>query len=116
MSWKLGISGNEVDIPAPSGFKIDPQPIARKDRTASGKLVEDIIAVKKVFTLDYAALNVNQVQVLLIEYERSSFLSFIYTDCGIEKQAVVWFASFPRERLLTPSEYWGNFSITLEEQ
>lgn len=116
MSWKLGLTGSETSIPAPSGFKIDDQPISREGRTASGKLVKDIIAVKKKFTLDYAALTYSEVQLLLAEYQRCTFLSFIYPDCGSDKQCTVWFTSFPREKLLLATEYWGNFSITLDEQ
>ena len=116
MSWKLGIEGYENVIPAPVGFKVEPRQITREGRTVSGKLVKDIIAVKKNFVLIYNPLTADQVQTLLTEYERQVFLSFIYPDRGQDRQATVWFSNLPREKLLTPVEYWGNFSIVLEEQ
>jgi len=116
VSWKLGPAGYENTIPTPNGFSITTQEIAREGRTASGRLVKDIIAVKKVFTLEYNALTAEQVQTLLTEYERREFLSFIYPDRGQNRTATVWFAELPRELLLTSIEHWGNFSITLEEQ
>lgn len=116
MSWKLGPAGFENTIPTPSAFAITPREIAREGRTASGRLVKDVIAVKRTFTLTYSALTSAEVAILLTEYDRQQFLSFIYPDRGADRTATVWFAEFPRERLLHQSEYWGNFDIVLEEQ
>ena len=116
MSWKLGLQGYENTIPTPNGFNIAQRQITREGRTASGRLVKDIIAFKKTFTLTYTALTAVEIQVLLTEYDRQEFLSFIYPDRGQERSAVVWFEELQRELLLTPTEYWGEFSIELIEQ
>jgi len=115
MSWKLGTPGFERDIPKPDDFNIEPFAIARADRTASGKLVKDIIAKKKIFKLAYKGLPASDITVLQEEYDKGAPLSFVYEDEGQTKNAIVWFSKFSRQRLQTRDEYW-QVDIELEEQ
>jgi hypothetical protein len=116
MSWKLGLAGVEQTIYKPTSFLITPVPVERKARVASGKLVKDIIAVKKEFILSYNALPPEQISILITEYDRHAVLNFIYPDVDGDETTAVWFESFPREKLLTPVHLWGRFSINFTEQ
>ncbi len=117
MSWKLGPSGSQATIPAPSDFKIESADAKiRTGRTASGRLVVDVVATKKRFTLGYKVLTTAQIEILLTEFDRREFLAFTYPDRGVDRTTTVWFAVFPRPRLLQQTEYWGEFEIVLEEQ
>jgi hypothetical protein len=116
MSWKLGLPGQEQKIYKPTGFMINPIPIERRERTASGKLVKDIIAIKHEFILSYNALPPEPIKILKTEYNRHMVLNFIYPDIDGDEMVKIWFESFPREKLLTPLHLWGNFSIRFEEQ
>jgi len=115
MSWKLGTPGLERDIPEPDDFDIDPVEIAQEDRTVSGRLVKDIIAQKKIFSLAYKGLPASDIAVLRQEYDKRTPLSFLYEEEGQTKNAIVWFRKFRRKRLKTKTEYW-QVEIELEEQ
>lgn len=116
MSWYLGKQGEENKIPTPNEFRIGPEKILRRDRTASGKLVADTIATKKTFELSYTAIDESDTETLLNLHDQNEFLSFLYPDRGETMQATVWFSEFPREKLISPQNYWGNITITLEER
>lgn len=116
MSWKLGLPGYEQNIPRPDSFKISPIKIERAERTASGRLVKDVIAKKKQFQLSYKGLDAQTTTMLEdLYYDIEGFLSFVYESNGIEKNAIVDFTDFDKERLQTPDEYW-KVDIVLEEQ
>lgn len=115
MSWRLGLAGYESVIPAPAGFEIATKEIAQEGRTVSGRLVKDIVATKRVFSLDFKALIPSDVQILLTEYGRKQPLTFIYPDQGEDQTAIVWFTDFSREKVLAGEEYW-DIGVGLEEQ
>jgi len=112
---KLGYLGQEVTLQDPDGFKIEPFEIAKIDRTASGKKVKDVIAVKHRYTLFYKALEPEDVRILVNFYLSGDSLSFLYSDSGEEKQAVVDITSIPRELFIYDWQYSENINITLEE-
>ena len=116
MIYKLGLIGSPTQIYTPTDFRISMNEIVREQRTASGKLVKDVIATKRVFSLTYNALKPEQVNVLLTEKNRNQFLEFEYPDGGEQKKAIVWFGEIDRTRLLKGIEIWKNFSFILEEQ
>jgi len=116
MSWKLGLAGFEQTINKPTRFSIDILEISKSARVASAKKVKEVIAKKKLFYLGYNALPPEQVEILIEEYDRNSVLNFIYPEVDGDNTVKVWFERFPRERLLTPTHLWGNFTIMLEEQ
>ena len=112
----LGLSNNEQALPTPLSFKIEDQKIARGKRTASAKLVKDIIAVKKKFSLNYTGMTSAQAEIFKTEYDRNQFLSFKYPDRGETRTATVWFEELPREIRYQLLSHWTNVTITLEEQ
>jgi len=116
MSWKLGLQRDEQNIPKPDSFKISPIKIERTERTASGRLVKDVIAKKKQFQLSYKGLDASITAMLEnLYYDTEGFLSFVYESNGVDKNAIVDFADFDKEKLPSRDEYW-KVDIVLEEQ
>lgn len=117
MSIYLGLSGAEVLLPSPQKFAITEREICREGRLASGKLVKDVIAVKRTFRLEYNILSATDLNTILTEYDRHTFLSFKYPDRGVTKTATVAFTEMPRELFRTGAvEQWRNIVFTLVEQ
>lgn len=112
----LGLPGNEQPIPTPESFTIEPQQITREGRTASGRLVKDVIAVKRQFTLSYGGMTPEQAAVFVTEFNRNQFLSFTFPDQGQTQAATVWFGTLPRELRWQLLSHWNGVSITLDEQ
>lgn len=112
----LGLPGSEQPIKTPKTFTIEEVEIAREGRLSSGRLVKDIIAVKKRFVLCYEGMTSQDAEVFKTEYDRKQFLSFKYPDRGVTRTATVWFAQLPRELLSKFLTYWANVTIVLEEQ
>ena len=112
---KLGYIGQEVEILDPDGFQITPIEIARGDRTASGRLVKDVVAIKHQFTLHYNALGPDDANFFVNLYSSGNTLNFIYEDSGEEKQAQVYITAIPRELFIYDWQYSQNVTITLEE-
>lgn len=112
---KLGYEGHETVITDPDKFRIELFEIARSDRTASGKLVKDIVALKHRFLLEYEALDASDINVFISLYSSGKELSFIYDDCGQEKTAKVSIVEFPRDLFIYDWQYSENISIAFEE-
>lgn len=112
---KLGYLGQEITILDPDGFQIVPFEIARVDRTASGRLVKDIIAIKNRFILQYDALDPDDIDTFIQLFTTGRALNFIYEDSGKEKEAKVYITNFPRELFIYDWRYSENITITLEE-
>ena len=112
----LGLSGYEQGLPTPKTFNITEQQIGREGRTVSGRLVKDVVAVKKQFVLNYIGMTAAQAEIFKTEYDRKQFLSFKYPDRGETRTAIVWFAQLPRELFAEFLTFWSNVTIVLEEQ
>ena len=72
----LGLLGDEILL-SPFGrtTRIDLTELSRQDRTASGKLVKDIIAKKHKITLEYSMIDGDELKKLLDIYDLDSELS-----------------------------------------
>lgn len=116
----LGTPGNEQMLP-PMGrrFAIEDFEISKEQRTASGRLVKEVIAVKKRFTLEYSFVT-NAILKQLKELYQSGIhnnlnLKIEQEDGTIEEYEVV-FRPFSRSRyLIGDTWYWEGISIELEE-
>jgi hypothetical protein len=78
----LGTAGSETLL-SPFGrkLKISDVELAREERTASGRLVKDVIATKKKFTLSYEMIDGDELETLLGLYDGYSELSLLlYND------------------------------------
>ena len=112
---KIGLLGQEREIQKPKKFEIDYQEISRTDRTASGRRVKDIIALKKVFTLTFDGMLPENMKYLRDLYEAGSAVNFIYEDADGIQSAYVDIVSIPRELFTYKMKYSQNITITLEE-
>jgi hypothetical protein len=115
--YRLGPPSNEVEIPTPEAVHIEEVELAREGRTASGRLVADVLAVKRKFTLRYAALSNGAVAALRAVYAAHLTLNFIYPEAGGTESALVRMAALPREAIAWahPTHGWRNASVVLEE-
>lgn len=116
----LGLPGNEQLLPA-MGRKLSVEDfeITNENRTASGKLVRDVTAVKKRFKIDYSFVTNDILTQLRQMYElginNNLNLKIEQEDSSIDEYEVV-FRPFSRSRYLIGNKwFWEGISIELEE-
>lgn len=116
----LGLPGNEQLLPA-MGRKLSVEDfeITNENRTASGKLVRDVTAVKKRFKIDYSFVTNDILTQLRQLYElginNNLNLKIEQEDSSIDEYEVV-FRPFSRSRYLIGDKwFWEGISIELEE-
>lgn len=123
----LGELGSE-ELLSPFGRKltIADEEIGREQRTASGKLVKDIIATKKKFTLAYETIDGDALEQFLDIYDLNDELSlFIYhtdvpsttsDESNYYDAYTVLMRPLSRERLLLlENGLWTGVSVELNE-
>jgi hypothetical protein len=116
----LGLPGNEQLLPA-MGRKLSVEDfeITNENRTASGKLVRDVTAVKKRFKIDYNFVTNDILTQLRQLYElginNNLNLKIEQEDSSIDEYEVV-FRPFSRSRYLIGNKwFWEGISIELED-
>lgn len=116
----LGLPGNEQLLPA-MGRKLSVEDfeITNENRTASGKLVRDVTAVKKRFKIDYNFVTNDILTQLRQLYElginNNLNLKIEQEDSSIDEYEVV-FRPFSRSRYLIGNKwFWEGISVELEE-
>jgi hypothetical protein len=119
---KIGISGFESEVTAfDRTFSIKRIRISRKDRTADGTLVEDVIARKLEFTLAYNTLDEEDLWNFESLFNTNYPLSIIiYTDDVTYDQYDVLMRPFDQSRLLlygseAGHSVWQGLTFTFEE-
>lgn len=116
----LGLPGEEKLLPAENRtFREREVEDTREAHTASGKLIIDVVTVKKVFTLTYETITGSDLEVLNEIINLSAFLSLlIEREDGAIDTYTVKARPFSRTRYLASglSWLWSDLSITLEEQ
>ena len=116
----LGLPGNE-QLLSKMGRKlaVEDFEIARKQRTASGTLKKDVIAIKKRFNLSYSFVTNSVLQQLRQIYQAGIGENLnlkIEQEDGTIDEYMVEFMPFSRSRYLIGNKwYWENISIELEE-
>ena len=107
---------NDQTIPTPKqNVAIDYIEISKSERTASGRLVKDIIALKKQFSISYRGLKPSDAQIFIDAYELGEPVEFEYQDLGQTKTVNVYIMGLPREIYSPKPDYTANVTITLEE-
>ncbi|KHO62670.1 hypothetical protein THYS13_07330 [Thermoanaerobacter sp. YS13] len=112
---KIGYSGAEQDIPRPKQISIVDKEIAKADRTASGKLVKDIIAIKKEIQLKYDGLTPTSFNLFRTYFEAGKPINFIYDEAGQTKTIQCYITEMPRQVFIHNTNYVSDITITLEE-
>ena len=121
----LGQAGYETLL-TPYGRKllIRQQEIARSGRTAGGRLVTDIVAVKYQFELPYSAIDGDKLREITTQYSLHLPLTIKIYDSNNDlflsdtgAAPVVKMAPVDRERLLLSGNegLWLNATLTLDE-
>jgi hypothetical protein len=123
----LGLSGSE-SLMSPFGRRLSivDEEIGREQRTSSGRLVRDIVAVKKKITLAYETIDGSDLETYLDLYDLESELSILiyHTDVptttddegAYYDQYTVLMSPISRERLLVTSDgLWTGVTIELRE-
>ncbi len=102
-------------IPSPQTVRISTTQIGKTDRTASGRKVKDIVAVKRTFELTYKGLKPSTMQFFINSYLSGETGIFEYTDANGTNTVEVDIVDIPRELLKQKPQYSQNVTITLEE-
>tara|TARA_R100001480_G_scaffold7322_1_gene14904 strand:+ start:14990 stop:15361 length:372 start_codon:yes stop_codon:yes gene_type:complete len=91
--------------------------LSREDRTASGRLVQDIIATKKEFTLRYSAIDGSDLTVYLDLFDINDELIIrIYTSSSVYNDYTVLMSPLSYQRVLATGDgLWEGVSVTLRE-
>jgi len=118
----LGLSGNEQLLSNVGRRLVEEDfEIAKEQRTASGKLVREIIVVKKRFKLNYSLTTnstleqLSQIYQLSINKNLKLKIEREDTEDTVEEYEVV-IRPFSRSRYLINNQwFWENISIELEE-
>lgn len=116
MSTVTDIKLGGVVIPSPNSFSVRTYNIEHSERTASGRLVKDIIAVKRTFVLKYMGLNATEKAIFNTLKEKRDFLVLKYLEGGEVRRAIVWMNELPAEMVSMNPEEWEDITIELEEQ
>jgi len=115
----LGVSGGSATKLTAYGrtFSEGIIEIARQTRTASGRLVKDIIATKKKFTLEYSLITGTSLQEFIDLYDEDSVLEMIVRDptLGTSTYNVQMQPIDYTRVLLLDDGLWSGVSVVLEE-
>lgn len=107
---------NGTTIPKPHSFDMDYEEIAKKERVASGKLVKDMVAIKRLYNLTYRGLKPNDMKAFINIFKTGKAVEFEYEDAEGTVIVNVSITSLPRSIYLCKPEYSLNVIITFEEE
>lgn len=103
-------------IPTPRGnIGIEYIEISRSERAMTGRLVKDIIAIKRIFSIPYQGLVPNDALIFINIYKSGRAVEFEFEDIRGPEKATVYIQSLPREIYTPKPQYTQNITIALEE-
>jgi len=115
---KLGESGSEVLLTA-YGREFSESMIAvtREERTASGRLVRDIRANKRKFTLSYSLISHTNLEAIATLYDLDDELSLLVTrpDYTVDSYTVLLMPFDKTRPKSVGMNYWSDVTIEMEE-
>lgn len=112
----INLKLNGTKIPTPeTDIQIDEIEISRAERTVSGRLVKDIIAVKKTYTLQYAGLLPSHALIFINAYRTGEPVTFEYEDVEGSHSKQVYIHPLPRSIYAPKPQYTKDITVTLEE-
>lgn len=91
--------------------------LSREDRTASGRLVQDIIATKKEFTLRYSAIDGSDLTIYLDLFDLNSELIIrVYNSVSTYNDYTVLMSPLSYQRVLATGDgLWEGVSVSMRE-
>lgn len=98
-------------------FNINPIQFSREDRTASGRLVRDVITTKNEFSLRYKTIDGGDLTTYLDLYDENSELLFrVHSSVSNYVDYTVLMDPLGRQRLLARADgLWEGVNIVLRE-
>lgn len=111
----IGYWGEMAEMPSPESLEVDQQEISRMERTASGRMVKDVVATKKVIDIKYVALEAEHYSHYLRLYEAGKAVKVEYTESGAPQSLDMYITSMPRNIVTYNTDYVRDVQITLEE-
>jgi len=108
------LNGQEIPTPR-QNMGIDYIEISKSERTMTGRLVKDIVAIKRIFSITYQGLTPEQALIFIDIYNSGREVIFEFEDVRGIETATVYIASLPREIFIHKPQYTKNVTITLEE-
>lgn len=106
---------NGYDIPTSITMQVEPFEIAKINRTASGKYVKDVIAIKNKYSLTYKGLKPTSMAVFRNAHEAGTAVDFIYNDDAGEHTVSVYVTTLTKDVPKYHQDLAQNVSITLEQ-
>lgn len=106
---------NGTEVLDPEEMKVNPVEYGVSARTASGRYVKDIIAIKNSYTLTYKGLKSTTASVFKNVYLSGNSVPFEYKDSDGIKTVQVSITSLPYSILKHNTTLNQNVTITLEE-
>ena len=110
---------NEVKIAEPTKLDIGVHRISRAERTSSGKMVMEIIAIKRAITLEYELIAGPDLEAILNNLESKVFHTLRYPDPqGGERTITVYVGDITESAwyIVDGKRYWQGVRIGLIEQ
>lgn len=106
---------NNIIIPTPKTMTVDPIKLSVKVQMASGRKVEEVIAIKRKITLNYLGLSPQTTAIFKDVYYSSAEVPYEYEDAQGPQTAIVTIETFPMNLLRENPRLAQNVSIVLEE-
>lgn len=110
----MRIDGKVIPTPR-ENMKITYTEVSRSERAISGRLVKDVIALKRTFQIPYQGLTPETALIFIEIYESGGEVTFEFEDVRGTETATVYIQSLPREVYSPKPQYTQNVTITLEE-
>jgi len=110
---------NGVRIADPSKLDIGIHRISRAERTSSGRMTMEIVAIKRAVTLEYELISGSELEAILNNLESRVFHTLRYPDPqGGEKVITVYTGDISESAWYTVGgvRYWQGVRIGLIEQ
>jgi len=108
-----------VQIADPTKLDIGIQRISRAERTASGRMVIDVIAIKRTVNLEYNVIDGSSLATILNALESRAFHVLRYPDSQGGERTITVHAgeiSKTRWRTIAGVQFWQGVTIGLTEQ
>ena len=118
----MNVTLNGVTLPLSEKIRVEPIPIYIEARTASGRLVRDVIADKWQVTIPWKTLASSEIEPILAQLESKTFHQLTYPHLdGANKTITAALDGGIGGDIVYPHDvggerYWENVSLTFIEQ
>lgn len=116
----MGVSINGIQIKTPTELKVGVFRITKSERTASGKMVMEIIAIKRRLDLRWEIIADTDLRQIMDILESKVFHTVTYPDPQKRENHTItaYVGDINQEvwQKLSGTRYWKNVSIALIEQ